>query len=558
MKLLLNRSIVAYKEESAPGKWKHCTACQNAFSKKYFYRHKCVSKFKPKGVFNRILIPSISDQKFKRDVLSQFRKKGPSNFLLQEKNELWMTLGYEEYKKHSHDPVKIKQAKRRTMIFMNNLAIVFKLFRRYALDDDTQVNFSYMFKPTFSTFLKNALENNEFNQSSKHSTIYSMKTAAEQLKALYIISDDSYSANLVERHQAATKAILPPVLNPIVSNQRKQREIKGRNPDNLPSPEAMRVIRNFIEESIAKILSGGLKHKTDYTLLRRLTITRIMSFNGRRVSEPAYLTISELKDSFRGKWVNTRRMLKQSSNLIEVVEKFYLAYVGAKNSSSVVSVIIPKKLRPALDILIDEENRLWAGIRPDNYYVFAQVKNSHGQCSSYHDTVAVLNEALEGSFKFENITSTKIRHYISTVFAELVLGEEAHTLLCKHLGHDKNINEQVYACPPGLNTLKNVAPFLMRVDEDSRCSAEKSNVLDLGEVRAAEEEIYVPANDALNSSSPLHQSREEIYVPANDALNSSSPLPQSREEIYVPANDALNSSSPLPQSREEIYVPAML
>ena len=84
-----------------------------------------------------------------------------------------------------------------------------------------------------------------------------------------------------------------------------------------------------------------------------------------------------------------------------------------------VPVLVPKDLVPSIRIL--KENRSEFGIRQENPFLFA-TKNGLSHCSGWH---AVREVCAEAGFDF-NVTATKMRHRISSIYTSLDMSVE-HT-----------------------------------------------------------------------------------------------------------------------------------
>jgi hypothetical protein len=228
---------------------------------------------------------------------------------------------------------------------------------------------------------------------------------------------------------------------------------------------SMQTLKKYINTNLEKVGARGIHDSSDYCEMRRLALTRLVSYNGRRVNEPGYITIAEMRDSFDDKWIDKRALDRQCTDEEKKkISLFHIAYADAKNTSTEVSTIIPKTLKCVISKLMDTVNRKKAGVHDDNIFVFAQTHNSEEHASGWHDVANIIEKALPTFSTKEKISSTIVRHYLSTLFAELRLGKEATDIFCKHLGHNPKVNAMVYQAPLAIRTLLEVAPFLDQVD----------------------------------------------------------------------------------------------
>ena len=439
---LLNESISMGEVMNPKPNRSYCYSCNRAYNNKYYYRHHCLGSVKPRGVSAKILLNTSNDDVFRQDVLSQFRDDGPSKSCFSDLT--WQMLGQLEYTKLSTGRDNDRQCRVRTMKFMNSLATLYQHFSAAAATQNIVVEFKDLFRRKYSPFLNIAVTDKSINSNVRLATIYSLKNAVEKMKGVYLMSEDDFSAREVNELQDVLRVILPPIMKPIVDNNKKKRQEFLRLPKRLPSESTMNSLKVFIETNLEKAVDEGINCLSDFVNLRRLTLTRLVSYNGRRVNEPGHLTISSLKDAFDQKWIDPRAVKRTCSEEDKkVLSKFLIAFVEAKNASTKVDLIIPISLVPALRALVDEQNRKKAGVLNHNKFVFAQVKNAEGPSSGFHDVSYIIDKVLEEKGLTERVTATNIRHLISTLFEEKKEGVHVQQLFYRHLGHDKKINEEV-------------------------------------------------------------------------------------------------------------------
>ena len=103
-----------------------CRSCNRPYHKKYFYRHKCITKLRPRGVNKIVLENTAPNETFGKSILAHFRETGPSKACF--KDPVWQTLGLVEHKKLASIEAKERQAKVRTITFMNSIATLYGLF----------------------------------------------------------------------------------------------------------------------------------------------------------------------------------------------------------------------------------------------------------------------------------------------------------------------------------------------------------------------------------------------------------------------------------------------
>ena len=64
----------------------------------------------------------------------------------------------------------------------------------------------------------------------------------------------------------------------------------------------------------------------------------------------------------------------------------------------------------------------------------------------------------------ELITTTGMRHRASTAFWSMDVSEEDIDCFMEHVGHHRNIDKNIYACPPAMRVMQTVTPILEKID----------------------------------------------------------------------------------------------
>ena len=436
MSKLIKRALWEQNSPKATKSKKVCISCKGSFHKRYFSKHVCSSADENLKGVSAILIDEVhDDDKFACEILDTFREDGPSRACFHD--PLWKLLGKEEFKKMSGIECKERQVKMRIMSYMNSLASLYCNFKENASVADVDVVFKDMFSRKYMCHLKPCLEAADITKSRKMVNFNTLRTACKCLAAMYLVSNDDDSANDIIKFDTILKNwVAPPIKNPIIHLQQKKRLESIRLPKNLPSSETMTLIKGYIDDKVEGLLNDTFDDLVDFVELRRLSITRLVSYNGRRVSEPGHLTIKALQDSFNNKYVDKRALDRLCSDTEKKrLNNFSIAYVDAKNSGKTVDIIIPISLKPALQKLCCLKTREDAGVHPSNPYVFAQVKRAKGPSSGYHDMADVINKACKLHSLTERVTATSVRHLLSTRFEEQASGTEDRKSFYKHLGH---------------------------------------------------------------------------------------------------------------------------
>ena len=117
-----------------------------------------------------------------------------------------------------------------------------------------------------------------------------------------------------------------------------------------------------------------------------------------------------------------------------------------------ISVLIPKTMQSALDILTDMEVRASCGVEDGNPFTFPSI-GSKNHCSG----TAELREVRAKLGLNSKLTATSNRHRVATLNRALGIPDDA---MPSHLGHTLKVNQQNYQCLPGLLHICKVAPRL--------------------------------------------------------------------------------------------------
>ena len=202
-----------------------------------------------------------------------------------------------------------------------------------------------------------------------------------------------------------------------------------------------------------------------FTTLRNLAITRITLYNARHGGEPARLTLAEWQDGYNNVWDNP-----VEKDLVRGGDK--ICYQAGKGNR-LVDVIIPEDTVKTCQLLADGELRIHAGVKKDNKFLFACTISSEDHATGPQ---AVQQVRLAAGIS-TNLTATKMRHRASTVHASLERTAHEKDLFFNHMGHSKDINENIYQCHLAKATKNVVGDFLRQLDERNLSPQQQSEGL---------------------------------------------------------------------------------
>ena len=247
----------------------------------------------------------------------------------------------------------------------------------------------------------------------------------------------------------------------------KRRQVSLRKPSKLPQEENLMVLRNHLIETM-RTMSNEYEFDDlhTYVSLRNSACARLTWLCGRRGGEPARLTIQDWLQAERNEWIDLQRM-KDLDELDRVlVKSLKISFMTGKGNNHLVPILIPEDTISAIRKVASKELRELAGVSPENQFLFARVKGSEGHVSGWH---VVHNICLQLPLKSpEDLSATKNRQKISTLFAALDVPEEDRRLFYSHMGHSEKVNHDVYQAPLAMQQVTKVGKHLMTIDKGKR------------------------------------------------------------------------------------------
>lgn len=118
---------------------------------------------------------------------------------------------------------------------------------------------------------------------------------------------------------------------------------------------------------------------------------------------------------------------------------------------------------PALENLANQEIRRAANVQKNNPYLFPSTRQSDFHHSGWHSFKSICEKVkLQHP---ENVTFTKNRHLVATIYSTLEIPEEERSNFYEHMGHSESMNKLRYQCPPAIKELTKVGKSLFAIDE---------------------------------------------------------------------------------------------
>ena len=184
-------------------------------------------------------------------------------------------------------------------------------------------------------------------------------------------------------------------------------------------------------------------------------------FNARHGGEPARLKMSNWLDAQNDVWLNKDRL----SHMAEP-ERMYFAEMKVMYQSGkgnhLVPFLVPADTVAALDKLCDGDTRAQSGVSATNKYLFP---STHHSADHVYGWYAVHRISTSAAVKqVDLITSTKMRHRVSTIYVSLDVPQNQRQNFYRHMGHSADINASIYEAPLAELEVTHVGRVLEMID----------------------------------------------------------------------------------------------
>ena len=235
---------------------------------------------------------------------------------------------------------------------------------------------------------------------------------------------------------------------------------KDHKPEVLPLAADIEKLKNHVMKEIQLLVSKDEITTNEWSRLLATTVTRLITFNARRGSEPSKLTIEqwEKADSWKRK--------EDINNLTDPVEialakKLKVIYVSGKRKRRVPIIITPEVTEAVGKLL---QFRKVVGVDERNIYLFP--RHSRGSLNHVRGWEVVHDTTKRANLQQPNLmTSTKIRKHLATVLQLMALDSAELHWVTDHLGHSEQVHKEWYRQEPSTVELTKVARVLLAKDE---------------------------------------------------------------------------------------------
>ncbi|GFO11656.1 histone-lysine N-methyltransferase setd8-a [Plakobranchus ocellatus] len=180
---------------------------------------------------------------------------------------------------------------------------------------------------------------------------------------------------------------------------------------------------------------------------------------GLKGCEPARLTVYEWREAITGTWIDPN-LIERINGPMEkyLIDNLKFAYQAEKGSHKLVPVLFPKDTLEPISNLLEERTN--CNVAEDNILLFPNTGLSIDHASGYHCLKTVVYSC-PNLQQPHLLIADKLRHRVSTLFAQLDLPAENREMFYRHMGHSEAINKNVYQCPQTVNEITRVGRFLL-------------------------------------------------------------------------------------------------
>ena len=230
----------------------------------------------------------------------------------------------------------------------------------------------------------------------------------------------------------------------------KKRQRQMRKPSNLPKEDELGKLLTFIERHLS--ITTTVKSQSDFVQLRKVVLARITLLNARRGSEAARLLVMDWVQCHE--WVEGAKLTASHEALLQ---RYSVVSVMGKGDA-LLPVFFPANCTAALNMLADSNVRE-KGVSNTNRCLFTYSEQSQDGLIGYNEIRNLCKQ-----IGIEVITATGMRHRASTAFWSMDVSEEEIDCFMEHVGHHRNIDKNIYACPPAMRVMQTVTPILEKID----------------------------------------------------------------------------------------------
>ncbi|XP_060081429.1 uncharacterized protein LOC132560770 [Ylistrum balloti] len=286
---------------------------------------------------------------------------------------------------------------------------------------------------------------------------------------------------------------------------------ENKKPSVLPVTSDVVKFSSCIQSKIVSLsteLQNAEKESCPATFqsLAKATLSHIITFNKKRSGEVGRMTVENYTNRSAVGNEGNQDIFEMLSTVEQKLSKrLDMMSIRGKRGRQV-PVILTGDMTKALELLVDPDIRVKAGIVPENRYCFpmsrGSIFNIRG-CDALADTVKEAGLKNPGSFR-----STNLRKYIATVSQVLNMKEHEIEWLAAHLGHDIKVHRSYYRLQEQHLELAKISKLLFAVDQGK---AHLFSGKKLDDVQIDEEKKMTKALSEMKDTDPINFYLDWIY-----------------------------------------------
>lgn len=442
----------------------HCAQCKGCYSKIYFYRHKKVCQGSTPILTQTLGIQNIDDEF--RQILGSFQDKAGS---IIRKDPTIQLIGKFLWQKEKTKVDKKDEVRKGVMQDMRNLATLYRYYQdeTAGMSEETDGGAKDMFDIDNWQHLREAIvkmtvkDDSQVKYGLKNSLYYTLLKASEIMEGEALAQSGKGGKQLVEGQKDFQK-LLKHHQNLLFGDAKyyinKSRQERLRLPTRTPPEQDMEALRTYTVDRISSLVNMEDIGCSEFVELRNLTCSRITLFNARRGGEPSRMTTDQWLE--REKWINDKGMEGLSADEKKLFGEVDITYCTGKGNH-LVSILIPKDSRKAMDILASKNIRSQAGIYTSNKFQFPS-KASERHVGGWDTTNTIL---VKSGIDCPHINATNQRGRLSTLYAAQDVTPQEREAFYKHMGHSEAVNVGTYQRPLPVLAVTKVGRFLSQVDK---------------------------------------------------------------------------------------------
>ena len=476
-----------------------CSNCKGCYSKGYKSRHQVYCGRNSA----QVMIPMIPVDKLVINETSDAFKKVMSKMVLDDVSGVAKTdpiiliVGQRTYNGHKDKTEKLPDVEKRVRSTMRVLS---RLYLEFKTSIGETENAGDMLKVQNLKHLRTAIEalgedGDKIKNGLKVQIQNALKDSGKIMEAHYLVEGETEKAAAVTDFMKVFGVTQYELFNGALYQLKQKRNKTTRKPANLPEPEIVNELNNYLKSSTLKKNFEFQLPCTVFNEVRDATCARLTIFNGRRGGEPARMFIYQWEEALNGVWLRPEtRDFYQS----EVETGSRITFQEGKGNKQV-PIFIPPDLVDAMSFLCSKDVRNQSDVAKSNTYVFPSRFSSDNHVSGWHSLMYCCKKAgLE-----KKVNGTMNRHRVSSLIGAMGLSEADQQLVFDHFGHSGDVNKNIYQVPQAERQLSTTGKYLEMIDTGIPFSAVRST----SDTRSSPPSLAVRPSRSFASSATITRPR---------------------------------------------------